>query len=309
MVDVTVAIPTFRRPRGLERLLAALEKLETTAKISVLVADNDAERGDGAAVCERLRTGGYRWPLEWIIVRERGIAQTRNALVEHVLAKQGAEFVAMIDDDEWPDPQWLDIFMRAQRETGADVLYGAVLREFERDPGIWAAYCPGVASTRVGSGSHDIMPGAGNVLLRRASLEELSKPCFDPAFALTGGEDKDFFTRLKKQGRKFAGVDDAICTEFVPASRANLRWALQRAYRIGNTDMRVALKHESTLAAMARECVKIAGAFLLFPFVFVVSMPFAARRATPLWKLYRAAGKLAAVFGSHFNEYAVVHGD
>jgi glycosyltransferase involved in cell wall biosynthesis len=309
MADVTIAIPTFRRPRGLERLLAALEKLDTTANVSVLVADNDAGRGDGAAVCERLRTRGYRWPLEWIVVRERGIAQTRNALVEHVLAKRGAEFVAMIDDDEWPQPQWLNVFLRAHAETGADVLYGAVLREFERKPGIWAAYCPGVASTRIASGPFNIMPGAGNVLLRRACLEDLPKPCFDPAFALTGGEDKDFFTRLKQQGCKFAGVDDAICTEFVPASRANLRWALKRAYRIGNSDMRVALKYESTRAAMAREGVKIAGAFLLFPVLFAISMPFAARRAMPLWKLYRAAGKLAAVFGSHVIEYANVHGN
>ena len=307
MVDVTIAVPTFRRPRGLERLLSALEKLDTTANVSVLVADNDAERGEGAAVSERLRTSGYRWPLKWIVVRERGIAQTRNALVEHALAGPGADFVAMIDDDEWPQPQWLNIFLRAQAETGADVLYGAVLREFERKPGIWAAYCPGVASTRVASGAQNIMPGAGNVLLRRASLEELPKPCFDPAFALTGGEDKDFFTRLKRRGCKFAGVDDAICTEFVPASRANLRWALQRAYRIGNSDMRVALKYES--GTIVRECIKIAGAFLLFPVLFVVSMPFAARRAQPLWKLYRAAGKLAAVFGSHFNEYANVHGN
>ena len=92
MVDVTIAVPTFRRPRGLERLLSALEKLDTTANVSVLVADNDAERADGAAVCERLRRTGYRWPLEWVVVRERGIAQTRNALVEHVLAKPGGDF-------------------------------------------------------------------------------------------------------------------------------------------------------------------------------------------------------------------------
>ncbi len=309
MVDVTIAIPTFRRPRGLERLLAAIEKLETTANVSVLVADNDAERGDGATVCELLRTGNYRWPLEWIIVRQRGIAQTRNALIEHVLAKSRAEFIAMVDDDEWPDPRWLGTFLRAQKETGADVLYGAVVREYERRPGLWAAHCPGVASTRITSESNDTVPGAGNVLLRRTCLEELPKPCFDPAFALTGGEDKDLFTRLTKQGCLFAGVDDAICTEFVPASRANLRWALQRAYRIGNSDMRVALKHELAIAAMSREAVKIAGAVLLFPFLFLLSLPFATRRAEPLCKLYRAGGKIAAVFGRHFNEYAVVHGD
>jgi GT2 family glycosyltransferase len=309
MADVTIAIPTFRRPRGLERLLAALAKLETTANVSVLVADNDAERREGVAVCERLRADGYRWTLDAIVVPERGIAQSRNALVARILAGSGAEFVAMIDDDEWPQPQWLDAFLRAQRETDADVLYGAILREFEHAPGIWAAHCPGVASTRVAAGASSTIPGAGNIFLRRACLEELAKPCFDPEFALTGGEDKDFFTRLKKQGRTFAGVDEAVCYEFVPASRANLRWALQRAYRIGNSDMRVTLKHESAAGALARESAKIAGAVLLFPLLFAISIPFAARRADPLCKLYRAAGKVAAIFGSHFNEYATVHGD
>jgi glycosyltransferase involved in cell wall biosynthesis len=309
MPDVTIAVPTFRRPRGLARLLAALEKLETEANVSVLVADNDAERQEGAAVCERLRAKGYRWPLAAIVVRERGIAQARNALVEHILAKYDADFVAMVDDDEWPQQNWLDAFLNAQRETGADVLYGAVLREYEEQPGLWASHCPGIASTRIASASSETMPGAGNVLLRRICLEELPRPRFDPAFALTGGEDKDFFTRLKKQGRKFAGVADAICTEFVPASRVSLRWALQRAYRIGNSDRRVALKHEAALGAMPREFAKIAGAVLLFPFLFLISLPFAARRAQPLCRLYRAAGKIAALFGNHFDEYAVVHGD
>ena len=51
MADVTVAIPTFRRPQGLARLLAALAKLRTDASVTVLVADNDAEGREGLAVC------------------------------------------------------------------------------------------------------------------------------------------------------------------------------------------------------------------------------------------------------------------
>ena len=43
MAEVIVAIPTFRRPQSLTRLLDALAKLETSAVVTVLVADNDAE--------------------------------------------------------------------------------------------------------------------------------------------------------------------------------------------------------------------------------------------------------------------------
>jgi len=59
---------------------------------------------------------------------------------------------------------------------------------------------------------------------------------------------------------------------------------------------------------MVREAIKIAGAIALFPLLQLVLAPFPLRRVEPLCKLYRAAGKLAAVFGNHYNEYATVHG-
>ena len=81
MTDVVVAVPSFRRPQGLERLLTALEKLQTSARVLVLVADNDVDGREAFAVCERLRTRGYRWPLDCVVAQERGIAQARNALI------------------------------------------------------------------------------------------------------------------------------------------------------------------------------------------------------------------------------------
>jgi len=307
MSRVAVAIPTFRRPKGLERLLRALAQLETSEDVEIVVADNDAVMHEGADVCGKL-ANGYRWPLTAIMVSERGIAQARNALVEHVLAHSGAEFIAMLDDDEWPEPTWLDAFLRVQRETGADALRGTILREFESAPGKWAAALQGMSAVRAASGPAQMIDGAGNVMIARTAFENLSKPYFDPAFALTGGEDRDFFTRLQRQGRRFAWADDAVCTEFVPASRANLAWALMRAYRIGNSDMRVFLKYAPARGAQLREIAKIAGAILLYPVLQLALAPIPARRAEPLCKLYRAAGKIAAIFGRHYNEYAVVHG-
>src|SRR5215470_13999371 len=99
MPEVTVAIPTFRRPEGLARLLAALAALETEIPVCILVADNDCDRREGFEVCCRLAPS-YRWPLEAILVCERGIAQNRNALVEESLAnRRHMDYLAMLDDD------------------------------------------------------------------------------------------------------------------------------------------------------------------------------------------------------------------
>ena len=92
-------------------------------------------------------------------------------------------------------------------------------------------------------------------------------------------------------------------------SRANLAWALKRAYSIGNSDMRVLLKHRPGVATRTREALKIAGALLLSLPLAVILTASPNRRLAPLTKIFRAAGKLAAMAGRHYNEYALVHGE
>src|SRR5258708_1379672 len=118
MPNVTVAIPTFKRPRGLERLLEALARLDTGACVTVLVADNDAQGHEGADLCAAIRARGYRWPIRSTVVAQRGIAQARNALVEVALADARMEYLAMLDDDEWPEPHWLNALLAEQARTG-----------------------------------------------------------------------------------------------------------------------------------------------------------------------------------------------
>ncbi|MGZ5931049.1 MAG: glycosyltransferase family 2 protein [Rhizomicrobium sp.] len=307
MADVTIAIPTFRRPQGLARLLAALEALETKARVTVLVADNDAERREGLAVCDRLRKN-YRWPLQAVLAPQRGISQVRNTLVATALARSGMQYLAMLDDDEWPEPQWLDALLKAQTTTGAGAIQGSILFDFEETPKEWAKLFDGMSDIRHASGPIGMLQGAGNLLLTRAALESVRSPWFDPAFALSGGEDSDFFVRLRAAGGRFAWSDEAMAHTFVPATRANLTWALKRAYSIGNSDMRVFLKYRPPLRARLLEFAKIAGALLLSPLLFAILAFDANRRTNALRLMYRAAGKISALFGRQYNEYSVIHG-
>ena len=308
MPEVTVAIPTFRRPQGLRRLLDALAAVDTNASVTVLVADNDAETHEGLDLCEAARGKGYRWPLKSVLVRERGIAAARNTLVECALAEPATQFVAMLDDDEWPEPTWLTAFLAEQAKTGAGALQGSILFAFDEKPEAWTQSFDGMTDIRHASGPVDMLQGAGNILVTRAALERLPRPYFDPAFALGGGEDFDFFTRLKRAGVTFAWSDEALAHSAVPEIRVTMGWALQRAYSIGNSDMRVFLKYRPTAAARAAELARIAGAFALAPLLFAVNAFDAARRADALRRLWRAAGKCSALFGHRYNEYAVTHG-
>jgi glycosyltransferase involved in cell wall biosynthesis len=296
---VIVAIPTFRRPRNLARLLEAVAKLDTETEVAVLVADNDAQGQEGLELCARLAPS-YRWPLKAVIASKRGIAQVRNILVAEAMRDEKASFIAMIDDDEWPDPHWITQFLKAQRQSGADVLQGSILF------GDKSGATPDIRRI---TGPVTMLQGAGNLFLARARLARMTPPWFDPAFALTGGEDRDFFLRLSREGARFAWCDEARASGDVPDSRANLGWALIRAYSIGNSDMWVLLKHRPGAATRMVEAVKILGALLLSLPLAVILSPSPNHRLWPLAKLCRAAGKLTAMMGWRYNEYAVVHGE
>ena len=299
---IVIAIPTYKRPKSLKRLLDAIAGLMTELDVAVLVADNDPEDHEGLDLCRKL-AGSYRWPLTAVIATERGIAQVRNTLVEQALADPAMQFVAMIDDDEWPEQHWLDAFLAVQRQTGADLLQGSILFDHEGD-----GPAP-IADIRRPTGPVPMLQGAGNLLIARKVLEETARPWFDPDFALTGGEDHEFFMRLAKAGRRFAWADAARAHGDVPEARRDLSWVLARAYSTGNSDMRVLLKHRGGAGMWLREVGKIAGALLLSPLLAVILAASPNRRLASLQTLFRAAGKLTAMFGARYNEYSVVHGE
>src|ERR1700743_1668522 len=296
---VVICIPTFRRPKMLGRLLDAIAALETRADISVLVADNDAEGHAGLDFCNTLV--GYRWPLKAVIAAERGIAQVRNTLILEAL-KTDAGFIAMIDDDEWPQADWIDRFLDCAHQTNADVLQGSILFGAE-------TAADGHGDIRRPTGPIAMLQGAGNLLIRRAVLDEMTAPWFDPQFALSGGEDQDFFVRLARAGKRFAWSDEARAYGDIPETRANLGWLLRRAYSVGNSDMLVLLKHHPSPLRLAIESLKIMASLLLSPLAAVILAASPNRRAIPLQKLFRAAGKLSAMAGTRYNEYAVIHGE
>ena len=81
----------------------------------------------------------------------------------------------MIDDDEWPQADWIDQFLKTAHATSADVLQGSILFGY-------GEAADGHGDIRRPTGPVAMLQGAGNLLIRRAVLEEMQAPWFDPAF-------------------------------------------------------------------------------------------------------------------------------
>lgn len=207
---VLLGIPTFRRPAELRALLAsvAAQRLEQVA-LSVFVADNDPRGGAGQKMVSALLA--YRWPIAAVLVSEPGISAARNRILDEACG-QGVDLVAMIDDDEIADPDWLAELIAAQVRHGADVVGGPVVYEAQDTPAGFTS-SGAFAVKRFAGGPVPMVTGAGNLLLDCAMLARLGWPHFSAAFGRTGGEDKEFFTRLARAGARFAWAPRALAHE------------------------------------------------------------------------------------------------
>jgi glycosyltransferase involved in cell wall biosynthesis len=300
MTLVLVGVPTHRRPRLLRNCLQSIAVQEgRLPSIRVFVADNDASAGDGFKIADQLRST-YPYELDAVVVPEAGISAVRNAILDEA-RRAGADCIAMIDDDETAQRNWLAKLLEAQEEYSSDVVAGPVVYEFESGGSVRAAFW----TDRRESGPTSVIYATNNFLISCAALARMGWPSLDPAFGLTGGGDFEWFTRMKNLGATFAWAADALVSEFVPRERQSLRWFLLRQYKIGGNDVRVA-RLQGTRSQFAMFLLKALGALVVSPFLVAVA-PNSDARAKALRRWVRATGRLGELFGLRYREYARGH--
>ena len=211
---ISVCICTYMRPQPLKRLLGELDRQKTDGLFaySAVVADNDEARSGEAAINEIREALSF--PVKYCVEPQRGIARARN----RVLANAEGDYVALIDDDEFPVEDWLLRLLLTLCRYDVDGVLGPVKRYFDGDPPSWLKrsrlYDRAVNPTG--------MPVAwrkartGNVLLKREVFSGDEAP-FNVEFK--SGEDHDFFRRKELEGCSFVWSAEAITYEVLPPAR------------------------------------------------------------------------------------------
>lgn len=300
---IAVCIATFRRPKWLSGLLDGINRLTfvkfRVPSIRVIVIDNDTD-GTAAPVYESFRSGS-RWPIEYCLEVRRGIAQARNRAV--ACAGRDTDFVAFIDDDEIPDPRWMDELLDCQRCYDADIVHGPVLPLLPEGAPHWLTRGrffnpPGYAT------GQQLQAAATNNILIRSAVFWQGGLNFNERYGLAGMDDIDFSTRVVRSGRKIVWTNEAIVHEWVPPGRANARWILQRAFRDGNTTTWVEREKTSRSTVRMIRAMKgsrrvVQGLLLSLPSLLV------GRHALvkALKYVFRGAGELAGLAGFLYEEY------
>lgn len=173
----------------------------------MIVVDNDADQRAGEAVV-RAMSPQFPFPLTCIVEPRRGQTYAYNTAFAAACRMTGTDYIAVLDDDEYPAPSWLTEMIATAIRYEADIVGGPVFPVFEY-PGHWLAKSGLYAPRRYVTGPIEMIYGAGSMLIRRDVLTHYLDEPFTHAFAFTGGSDYEFFTRCRRDGRSFAWADEA----------------------------------------------------------------------------------------------------
>jgi len=221
---ICVCVCTFKRPLYLKRLLFEMSRQATDGLFtySIAVVDNDASRSAEATVAEMRLTSSV--PAKYEVEPRRSIALARNKVVE--IAE--GNFLAFIDDDEFPATDWLLTLFKTCNQYNADGVLGPVMRHFDETPPAWLQKSRFFVRPVYPTGMQVdwIMSRTSNVLVKRRTIHGDAAP-FRPEFR--AGEDKDFFRRKIEEGHVFIWSADAVVFETIPPSRWTRTYQVRRA--------------------------------------------------------------------------------
>jgi glycosyltransferase involved in cell wall biosynthesis len=286
---ISVCICTYRRPDWLRRLLRVLQQQQTADRfgVSIVVADNDAAESAREIVAEVAKLATV--PIHYCVEPTRNIALARN----RAIAVATGDWIAFIDDDEVPIPEWLLRLRQACLDHQTHGALGPVRSHFEQPPPAWVPRSGLYDRPEHATGFVLSWPECrtGNVLFRREILPA-DGPAFSPDFP-NGGEDQDFFRRLIARGHRFIWCNEAVVYETVPPIRWDKRVLMRRALLRG----RNTLKHTRGLAlarSLLISLVAVPVYALLLPILAVIGthlyMRYLIRLCDHLGKVLAAVG-------------------
>jgi len=231
MIDVSIVIPTYRRPELLAITLAGCltQRGIEDERVEIIVVDNDPAQSARATV--ESAAHGETVAVRYVAEGRPGISYARNTGV----AQAAGHYLAFIDDDEEPVPGWLAAFLQTIRRTGADLVVGPVHPRFAAPADLNARQFY-TRDAQVPTGTRlRRWGGIGNSLLDRERCFAGVREPFDPRLGLSGGEDTLFLYQLCRRGGAIVWCAEAEVRESIAAGRLATRYLLRREFRGAQT--------------------------------------------------------------------------
>lgn len=229
-VRLTVAVCTFNRADHLGDLVVAIRKQRCPVPFEILVVDNNST-DDTQRVLKELR-GGEGARLRVVEEVRQGITYARNRAIEE---SRESDYLAFIDDDELPGPNWLKAAVDALEREGAEAVGGEI--RVRLPSGARPKWLTDELLGFLGQSNHGPTPfwisdrstpiWSGNVAYRTELFSDELR--FDHRYnraglGIGGGEDAIMLRKLLEQRRKLRYRPDMVIDHLVES------WKLRRGY-------------------------------------------------------------------------------
>lgn len=243
--SILVAIPTLGK-RDVHALLEKLNSLPARKQFEVLVVNNwwgarDTQHDDSAG-------------LRVVAEPRQGFASARNAALAYA-RRERFDLLVFIDDDEYPSRRWLEKHLTALNRWTAAVSFGPVLPDIGPDAPGWlgdGSILRPRRKLKAGPTNADVYSGNTAIDLRSPALEGM---WFQSAFDSIGGEDTEFFRRLRARGGICVWAPLATVWEKPDPERLTRRYVLQRAFKAAHQDF-VSAPFRATPPAILRKVLQ-----------------------------------------------------
>ena len=236
--SMAVVIPTCRRPELLRRTVASLAECRLPSECRVVaVVENGPKHGAEEVLAEFNGRLPLRYQYEPVANKSHALNQVLETLTE--------ELVVFFDDDVRLHPGVLEAYLATARgKTGGEFYGGPVTGDYEKKIPDWLLGFLPPCTTGWDYGEQQRAREQGSFLgfnwaaftadLRRVGGFNPNLGPGAPTESL--GDENEAQAKLRRGGVVAMYVPAARVWHWIPADRADPRWALRRAYRIGIQD-------------------------------------------------------------------------
>lgn len=218
---ILIGIGTYKRNELLANALKHIAMLEVPEGCELLVAisDNNLNR-EAFSVFEQVKDS-FPFGLYYEHEPSKSIAAVRNAVLKKALDIK-ADYIAFIDDDEYPKSSWIKTLYETMHKYNAD---GATSEPVLLINGQECKWPYKIRRRKNGQVRKFCIT---NSVIFKSEIIQDSDMRFDTAYGLMTGEDIDFFTRASNKGFKFVWCDKALLYDICPEERLSVEWLMDR---------------------------------------------------------------------------------
>jgi glycosyltransferase involved in cell wall biosynthesis len=298
---VSVIVCTHDRPGYLAACLAGVAAQRDAPAFETIVVDSATPEPGRTAIAELAAQHGARL----VVAEAAGLSRARNLGA----AAATSAWLAFIDDDAVPDPDWVAAIARAAAAAPDTAVLGGTIRpRFEAAlPAWWPPALVGVLTVlthdRPGTVGRDLPPRVepygANFIIRRDALAAAGG--FAEGLGRVGGvllsnEESLVMRRVMRAGGSVRYDPAVAVTHSIQAERLSAGWLLRRQYFQGVSAVALLRLLDEAGAAWRRAPRELAAVVLFGPLLLLVpraSGTAIARRARAAYALGFLRGLIA----------------